>query len=69
MDRARGSRHVGIARGVVDLHEDLATGQLVLKCGRVSKTGLDLLNGNPVSTASTPRDETRTLPRLERCDQ
>src|SRR5690349_4719215 len=42
---------------LLDLHEDLATGQLVLKRGRVSKT-VDLLNGNPVSTASTPRDET-----------
>ncbi|HEY4056212.1 MAG TPA: DUF4388 domain-containing protein, partial [Kofleriaceae bacterium] len=42
---------------LLDLHDDLATGQLVLKRGRVSKT-VDLLNGNPVSTASTPRDET-----------
>ncbi len=42
---------------LLDLHEDLATGQLVLKRGRVSKT-VDLLNGNPVATASTPRDET-----------
>jgi len=42
---------------LLDLHEDMATGQLVLKRGRVSKT-VDLLNGNPVSTASTPRDET-----------
>src|SRR4051812_49663680 len=42
---------------LLDLHEDLATGQLVLKRGRVSKT-VDLVNGNPVSTASTPRDET-----------
>src|SRR5687768_1752868 len=42
---------------LLDLHEDLATGQLVLKRGRVSKT-VDLLNGNPVSTTSTPRDET-----------
>jgi len=42
---------------LLDLHEDLASGQLVLKRGRVSKT-VDLVNGNPVSTASTPRDET-----------
>ena len=42
---------------LLDLHEDMATGQLVLKRGRVSKS-VDLLNGNPVSTASTPRDET-----------
>src|SRR5512144_1798506 len=42
---------------LLDLHEDLATGQLVLKRGRVSKH-VDLVNGNPVSTASTPRDET-----------
>jgi tetratricopeptide (TPR) repeat protein len=42
---------------LLDLHEDLATGQLVLQRGRVSKT-VDLVNGNPVSTASTPRDET-----------
>src|SRR3954466_16254084 len=42
---------------LLDLHEDLATGTLVLKRGRVSKS-VDLVNGNPVSTASTPRDET-----------
>lgn len=42
---------------LLDLHEDLATGKLVLKRGRVSKS-VDLVNGNPVSTASTPRDET-----------
>ncbi|MEO8703745.1 MAG: DUF4388 domain-containing protein, partial [Kofleriaceae bacterium] len=42
---------------LLDLHEDFATGKLVLKRGRVSKT-VDLVNGNPVSTASTPRDET-----------
>src|SRR4051812_14177584 len=42
---------------LLDLHEDLATGTLVLKRGRVSKS-VELLNGNPVSTASTPRDET-----------
>ncbi|MDQ3369617.1 MAG: hypothetical protein M3680_29665, partial [Myxococcota bacterium] len=42
---------------LLDLHEDFATGRLVLKRGRVSKT-VDLVNGNPVSTASTPRDET-----------
>ena len=41
---------------LLDLHEDLATGSLVLKRGRVSKT-VELVNGNPVSTASTPRDE------------
>src|SRR5512147_1140159 len=42
---------------LLDLHEDIATGKLVLKRGRVSKS-VDLVNGNPVSTASTPRDET-----------
>ncbi len=42
---------------LLDLHEELATGKLTLKRGRVSKT-VDLVNGNPVSTASTPRDET-----------
>ena len=42
---------------LLDLHEDLATGKLALRRGRVSKT-VDLVNGNPVSTASTPRDET-----------
>lgn len=42
---------------LLDLHEDFATGKLVLKRGRVTKT-VDLVNGNPVSTASTPRDET-----------
>lgn len=42
---------------LLDLHEDLATGELVLKRGRVSKS-VQLVNGNPVSTASTPRDET-----------
>ncbi|MCW5808819.1 MAG: hypothetical protein KIT31_41090, partial [Deltaproteobacteria bacterium] len=42
---------------LLDLHEDFATGKLVLTRGRVSKT-VDLVNGNPVSTASTPRDET-----------
>ncbi|HUJ59576.1 MAG TPA: DUF4388 domain-containing protein [Kofleriaceae bacterium] len=42
---------------LLDLHEELATGKLVLRRGRVSKT-VDLVNGNPVSTASTPRDET-----------
>jgi tetratricopeptide (TPR) repeat protein len=42
---------------LLDLHEDLATGKLVLKRGRVSKS-VDLVNGNPVATTSTPRDET-----------
>lgn len=42
---------------LLDLHEDLATGTLVLKRGRVSKS-VELVNGNPVSTASSPRDET-----------
>lgn len=42
---------------LLDLHDELATGKLVLKRGRVSKT-VDLVNGNPVSTSSTPRDET-----------
>ncbi len=42
---------------LLDLHEDLATGKLSLRRGRVAKT-VDLVNGNPVSTASTPRDET-----------
>src|SRR5512147_1232761 len=42
---------------LLDLHEDIATGRLTLRRGRVSKS-VDLVNGNPVSTASTPRDET-----------
>jgi tetratricopeptide (TPR) repeat protein len=42
---------------LLDLHEDLATGKLVLRRGRISKS-VELVNGNPVSTASTPRDET-----------
>lgn len=42
---------------LLDLHEEFATGKLTLKRGRVSKT-VDLVNGNPVSTASNPRDET-----------
>ena len=42
---------------LLDLHEDIVTGKLTLRRGRVSKT-VDLVNGNPVSTASTPRDET-----------
>ncbi|HTR51706.1 MAG TPA: DUF4388 domain-containing protein [Kofleriaceae bacterium] len=42
---------------LLDLHEELSTGRLSLRRGRVSKTA-DLVNGNPVSTASTPRDET-----------
>ena len=42
---------------LLDLYDDQATGKLVLKRGRVSKT-VDLVDGNPVSTSSTPRDET-----------
>ena len=42
---------------LLDLHEDFATGRLLLKRGRVSKS-VDLVNGNPVSTTSTTRDET-----------
>lgn len=42
---------------LLDLHEDIVTGRLTLRRGRVSKS-VDLLNGNPVSTASSPRDET-----------
>jgi tetratricopeptide (TPR) repeat protein len=42
---------------LLDLHEELATGKLVLQRGRVSKS-VDLVNGNPVSASSTPRDET-----------
>jgi tetratricopeptide (TPR) repeat protein len=42
---------------LLDLHEELATGKLVLRRGRISKS-VELVNGNPVSTASTPRDET-----------
>jgi tetratricopeptide (TPR) repeat protein len=42
---------------LLDLHDELATGKLSLRRGRVSKS-VDLINGNPVSTASTPRDET-----------
>lgn len=42
---------------LLDLHDDLATGKLTLRRGRVAKS-VDLLNGNPVSSTSTPRDET-----------
>jgi hypothetical protein len=42
---------------LLDLHEDTVTGRLTLRRGKVSKS-VDLVNGNPVSTASTPRDET-----------
>src|SRR3569623_1293112 len=42
---------------LLDLHEDLASGKLQLRRGRVSKT-VDLVNGNPVSTSSPPRAET-----------
>ena len=42
---------------LLDLHEDLCTGKLVLRRGRISKS-VDLVNGNPISTTSTPRDET-----------
>src|SRR5262249_30522830 len=42
---------------LLDLYDDLPTGKLVLKRGRVTKT-VDLVNGNPVSASSTPRDET-----------
>ncbi|HUS32571.1 MAG TPA: tetratricopeptide repeat protein [Kofleriaceae bacterium] len=42
---------------LLDLHEDIATGRLTLRRGRVSKS-VDLVNGNPISTASSPRDET-----------
>jgi len=41
---------------LLDLHEEKSTGRLSLKRGRVSKT-VDLINGNPVSMSSTPRDE------------
>ena len=42
---------------LLDLHEDIVTGRLILRRGKVSKS-VDLVNGNPVSAASTPRDET-----------
>ncbi|HEU4734687.1 MAG TPA: DUF4388 domain-containing protein, partial [Kofleriaceae bacterium] len=42
---------------LLDLHDERATGRLSLKRGRVAKT-IDLVDGNPVSAASTPRDET-----------
>src|SRR5215813_5248677 len=42
---------------LLDLHEDFATGKLSLRRGRVAKN-IDLVNGNPVSAASTMRDET-----------
>jgi hypothetical protein len=42
---------------LLDLHEDIVTGRLTLRRGKVQKS-VDLVNGNPVSTASTPRDET-----------
>lgn len=42
---------------LLDLHEDIVTGRLTLRRGKVSKS-VDFVNGNPVSTTSTPRDET-----------
>jgi tetratricopeptide (TPR) repeat protein len=42
---------------LLDLHEDIVTGRLTLRRGKVQKS-VDLVNGNPVSTASTQRDET-----------
>jgi tetratricopeptide (TPR) repeat protein len=42
---------------LLDLHEGSATGKLVLRRGRVVKT-IDLVQGTPVSAASTQRDET-----------
>jgi len=42
---------------LLDLHEDIVTGRLTLRRGKIVKV-IDLVNGNPVSTASTPRDET-----------
>ncbi|MBS1119658.1 MAG: response regulator receiver protein [Deltaproteobacteria bacterium] len=42
---------------LLDLHEELVTGKLTLKRGRVSKT-VDLVSGNPVAAASTSREET-----------
>ena len=42
---------------LLDLHEDIVTGRLTLRRGKIAKS-IDLVNGNPVSTASTPRDET-----------
>jgi tetratricopeptide (TPR) repeat protein len=42
---------------LLDLHEDIVTGRLTLRRGKVAKS-IDLVNGNPVSTASSPRDET-----------
>src|SRR5690242_10304231 len=42
---------------LLDLHEDIVTGRLTLRRGKVAKS-VDLINGNPVSAASTPRDET-----------
>ncbi|HEX3761301.1 MAG TPA: DUF4388 domain-containing protein [Kofleriaceae bacterium] len=41
---------------LLDLHEERVTGRLSLKRGRVSKS-VDLIAGNPVSMASSPRDE------------
>src|ERR1044071_6414859 len=41
---------------LLDLHDERATGRLSLKRGRVSKA-VDLIDGNPVSMASSPRDE------------
>src|SRR5262245_986274 len=42
---------------LLDLHEDILTGRLTLRRGKIVKS-IDLVNGNPVSTQSTPRDET-----------
>src|SRR5262249_1592972 len=42
---------------LLDLHDALATGKLVLKRGRGTKV-VDLVNCNPVSTGASPGDET-----------
>ncbi len=42
---------------LLDFHESFANGRLTIRRGKVLKH-FDLVNGNPMSAASTPRDET-----------
>ncbi|MBP9202752.1 MAG: hypothetical protein KBG28_02120 [Kofleriaceae bacterium] len=46
-----------LAAVLLDLHDVRATGRLLLRRGRISKT-IDLADGDPVSASSTMRDET-----------
>jgi tetratricopeptide (TPR) repeat protein len=42
---------------LLDLHDDRATGRLLLRRGRISKS-IDLANGDPISATSSAREET-----------